>query len=87
MKKGDTLELNIPAVVCFAPPGPGTMHFLIADTHATVSRGDEEIGHVSGCIGGGIEIQDKRTRVTFFISTEAIWLAYEMAMEGGGDGE
>lgn len=49
----------------------GILHMTIADVSADVTQGDEKLGHIRACVGGGIEVQVDD--YTYFMSYPAIW--------------
>lgn len=60
----------------------GALHMTFSDTQVIVSTADEkgekiELGSITGVVGGGIEINDKRTGKLWYFSAKAIWEAYQ----------
>lgn len=80
-KPDEKLELSLPLNLCMSPKhSKGDLHITYGDTAVsfTAGKGDEKhkIMEIIACIGGGIEIQDKLTEETWFLSFMDIAEAY-----------
>lgn len=62
------------------------LHFTFADTCATVSDGKGgKLGEVVGALGGMIELHDEASRLTFTISAQEFWAAFQPAIQAHSD--
>ena len=80
-KPDEKLELSIPIKLSLSPKySKGNIHLTFGDTGVSFSAGEgegkEKIMEIIACIGGGIEIQDKLTEETWFLSFMDIAEAY-----------
>jgi hypothetical protein len=84
MKVGDKIKLpGLEVEVSFCDSAhKGFLHMTFGDCSAIVSNDDQEIGRVSACIGGGIELYDARAtdRPRFFLSYRELWNAFQQAL-------
>jgi len=85
VKVGDKLYLNdLEIEVSIHDHAPkGYMHMAFADCAATIRDGETEIGEIVGCMGGGVELKDRRVtdHPTYFLSTRTLWNAFQRALE------
>ena len=80
---------GIKAVQCIdQETGRGSLHFKFIDTTVEVTDDNtkENTGSIVGCVGGGIELWDKRTDKKdlsglFFINSESLWNSFLEALK------
>lgn len=83
-KPTEEATLIVRAVVTIDPEySDGSMHMTFQDCCAEVREGlpgrdgkPELIGEVIGCLGGGVEINDRKSGKTYFISAKSLWEAF-----------
>jgi hypothetical protein len=81
----EKIILSVEAIVTIDPEYlSGNMHLTFQDCSAEVRQGlsgregkPELIGEIVGCLGGGVEINDKKSGKTYYISAGALWEAFE----------
>ncbi len=59
-----------------SPAGPSVISQRLEVTASSVFEGGEEVGEIVCCLGGGIEIEDKKISEIFFIDPLKLWEAY-----------
>lgn len=73
-------ELSFPARLTFSKEyTASTMRMKFSDTTVFVTDDDgNDVGRVSGCIGGGVEISDTIRGETWFIDGRDIWNQFQL---------
>lgn len=87
MKKNESVKrrlmLLVP-VVCTLDDTGGSFKATFEDCTAHLGEdGGREVGRVAGCLGGGVQITDKRSGapVIWYIAPLELWNAFEAAAE------
>ena len=79
-KKHKPLTISVEAEMTYDPERTSNrLHLTISDTTITAKQGEEELGRILGCIGGAVEIRDKRSGCSYTIRPQDLWVAYETA--------
>jgi len=68
------------------------MHLSLEDSTVHVEEGDQEVGSITTCLGGGLELCDRRIseehpRTVFFMGARTLWEAFQRALEETRDRE
>lgn len=83
--RGPVVEVTAPLERIWPIPAgaSGVMHFAFQDTTATVSEGDRKLGSITGCVGGGLEIEiisDDDRREVWYLDPRDTWKAVTEAV-------
>jgi hypothetical protein len=67
---------NLPIRVSFDPRyQQGHLHLTMEA--ATIAIDGKEVGSIMFCIGGGLELNDARTKKSWYLGLNEIWAAFE----------
>ena len=89
-KRTDTerLRVTVELELCFDPGRKkNKMHMTLADTSVSVSVDDNEVGEICACLGGGVEVQDRLSGKTWFLSSLSLWTGFRAAIDKAMDTE
>lgn len=63
----------------------GSLHFRFTDTCVEISRGENKIGSIVGCIGGAVELHDASLPgLIYTLNPKEIWNAYQNGLVKAG---
>ena len=75
------VQLSVPAELTMGPEGEGFIGMTLSDCSVTISEGDEVIGCVEACLGGGIIVRHKRH--SYSINLSDVWNAMAIHLPDG----
>lgn len=76
-KPTEKVILSVEAEVINDPEySRGTMHMRFQNTYVGIKQGEKLVGEICGCLGGGVEVTDKKSDKSYYISAGSIWEAF-----------